>query len=97
TCALPICQQGQPGRRPWRRLTEDYSRPTTDDTYLFMYRIPYPEVHAGHRGSMLWPLSASAIALVVLTGFSLLLTLSITRPLDRLRSAVHDLGQTAYQ
>jgi len=35
--------------------------------------------------------------LVVLTGFSLLLTLSITRPLDRLRGAVHDLGQTTYQ
>ncbi|KSO74125.1 sensor histidine kinase [Pseudomonas aeruginosa] len=37
------------------------------------------------------------IALVVLTLFSLLLTLSITRPLNRLRRAVHDLGQTAYQ
>ena len=34
---------------------------------------------------------------MVLTGFSLLLTLSITRPLDRLRRAVHDLGQTTYQ
>jgi len=95
--ALEARQQNQPGRLPWRRLTEDYSSPTTDATYLFMYRIPYPELHAWHRGSMLWPLSAIAIALVVLTGFSLLLTLSITRPLDRLRSAVHDLGQTTYQ
>ncbi len=34
---------------------------------------------------------------MVLTLFSLLLTLSITRPLNRLRRAVHDLGQTAYQ
>jgi signal transduction histidine kinase len=37
------------------------------------------------------------IALVVLTLFSLLVTLSITRPLSRLRGAVHDLGQTTYQ
>lgn len=37
------------------------------------------------------------IALVVLTLFSLLVTLSITRPLGRLRGAVHDLGQTTYQ
>ncbi len=34
---------------------------------------------------------------MVLTLFSLLVTLSITRPLSRLRGAVHDLGQTAYQ
>ena len=41
--------------------------------------------------------SALGIALVVLTLFSLLVTFSITRPLSRLRSAVHDLGQTTYQ
>lgn len=34
---------------------------------------------------------------MVLTLFSLLVTLSITRPLSRLRGAVHDLGQTTYQ
>ncbi len=82
---------------PWRRLTEDYTSPASGDTYLFIYRIPHPELRAWHRGSLFWPLSALAIALVVLSGFSLLLTLSITRPLDRLRSAVHDLGQTTYQ
>ena len=42
-------------------------------------------------------MSALAIALVVLTLFSLLVTLSITRPLSRLRGAVHDLGQATYQ
>ena len=42
-------------------------------------------------------MSALGIALVVLTLFSLLVTLSITRPLSRLRGAVHDLGQTTYQ
>nr|WP_250646628.1 HAMP domain-containing sensor histidine kinase [Pseudomonas oligotrophica] len=84
-------------RLPWRRLTDDYTSPATGATYLFIYRIPLPELQAWHRGSLLWPISALGIALVVLAGFSLLLTLSITRPLGRLRSAVHDLGQTTYQ
>ncbi|WP_420793336.1 sensor histidine kinase [Pseudomonas rubra] len=84
-------------RLPWRRLTEEYTSPDTGETYLLIYRIPHPELDAWHRDSLLWPLSALGIALVVLTLFSLLVTLSITRPLSRLRSAVHDLGQTTYQ
>ncbi|MDD0972575.1 sensor histidine kinase [Pseudomonas fontis] len=82
---------------PWRRLTEEYTSPETSETYLLIYRIPHPELAAWHRESLLWPLSALGIALVVLTLFSLLVTLSITRPLSRLRGAVHDLGQTSYQ
>ena len=82
---------------PWRRLTAEYTSEKTGDTYLLIYRIPHPELDAWHRNSLLWPLSALAIALVVLTLFSLLVTLSITRPLSRLRGAVHDLGQTTYQ
>lgn len=81
---------------PWRQLTTEYSS-ANGETYLFIYRIPHPELAAWHRDSLFWPLSALIIALVVLTLFSLLLTLSITRPLDRLRGAVHDLGQTTYQ
>lgn len=81
---------------PWRRLTQEYSGPD-GESYLFIYRIPHPELDAWHRSSLAWPLAALGIALVVLTVFSLLLTLSITRPLDRLRRAVHDLGRTAYQ
>ncbi|MDV9033168.1 HAMP domain-containing sensor histidine kinase [Pseudomonas sp. RAC1] len=84
-------------RLPWRRLTEEYTSPTTGQTYLLIYRIPHPELMAWHRESLIWPLSALGIALVVLTLFSLLVTLSITRPLSRLRGAVHDLGQTTYQ
>jgi two-component system OmpR family sensor kinase len=84
-------------RLPWRRLTEEYTSPETGETYLLIYRIPHPELDAWHRDSLLWPLSALGIALVVLTLFSLLVTLSITRPLSRLRGAVHDLGQTTYQ
>lgn len=84
-------------RLPWRRLSVDYTSPHSGETYLFIYRIPIPEVAAWQRDSLLWPLSALGIAMLVLTLFSLWLTLSITRPLDRLRGAVHDLGQTAYQ
>lgn len=95
--AFEARQENTSGRLPWRRLTTDYTSPLTGETYLFIYRIPNPELQAWHRDSLFWPLSALVIALVVLTGFALLLTLSITRPLDRLRSAVHDLGQTTYQ
>lgn len=82
---------------PWRRLTSEYISPISGETFLFLYRIPRTEVAAWHRESLFGPLSALSIALVVLTLFSVLLTLSITRPLNRLRGAVHDLGQTAYQ
>jgi len=95
--AFEARQENTSGRLPWRRLTTDYTSPLTGETYLFIYRIPNPELQAWHRDSLFWPLSALGIALIVLTGFSLLLTLSITRPLDRLRGAVHDLGQTTYQ
>ncbi|TBU99990.1 HAMP domain-containing sensor histidine kinase [Stutzerimonas kirkiae] len=95
--ALEARRQHRAEQLPWRRLTSEYTSPTSDETYLFIYRIPHPELDEWHRDSLLWPLSAIGIALIVLSGFSLLLTLSITRPLDRLRGAVHDLGQTSYQ
>lgn len=90
-------RHGTDNQLPWRRLTVEYTSPTTAETYLLIYRIPYPELDTWHRQSLIWPLSALGIALVVLTLFSLLVTLSITRPLSRLRVAVHDLGQTTYQ
>ncbi|WP_426141639.1 sensor histidine kinase [Pseudomonas sp. DWP3-1-2] len=95
--AFEARQQADPRQLPWRRLTSEYTSPKTDETYLLIYRIPHPELDAWHRDSLMWPLSALGIALVVLTLFSLLVTLSITRPLSRLRGAVHDLGQTTYQ
>ncbi|AJO77222.1 MULTISPECIES: sensor histidine kinase [Pseudomonas] len=95
--ALEARQNNDDRRLPWRRLTTEYTSPKTGDTYLMIYRIPHPELGAWHRDSLMWPLSALTIALVVLTLFSLLVTLSITRPLSRLRGAVHDLGQTTYQ
>lgn len=89
----------QPNKRslPWRRLTSEYTSPASGETYLFIYRVPRAELDAWHRGSLFWPASALSIALVVIGLLSLLLTLSITRPLNRLRGAVHDLGQTSYQ
>ncbi|WP_277505325.1 sensor histidine kinase [Pseudomonas hunanensis] len=95
--AFEARQHNDERRLPWRRLTEEYTSPGSGETYLLIYRIPHPELAAWHRESLIWPLSALGIALVVLTLFSLLVTLSITRPLSRLRGAVHDLGQTSYQ
>ncbi|HHX35923.1 MAG TPA: HAMP domain-containing histidine kinase [Gammaproteobacteria bacterium] len=81
---------------PWRRITQEVTD-SNDKSYLFVYRIANSELGAWQRNNGLRPLSALAIALVVLSVMSLLLTLSITRPLSRLRDAVHDLGQTTYQ
>ena len=69
-------QHNDQRRLPWRRLTEEYTSPSSGETYLLIYRIPHPELDAWHRESLLWPLSALGIALVVLTLFSLLVTLS---------------------
>jgi signal transduction histidine kinase len=95
--AFEARQNNDDRRLPWRRLTAEYTSPKTAETYLLIYRIPHPELDAWHRESLLWPLSALGISFVVLTLFSLLVTFSITRPLSRLRGAVHDLGQTTYQ
>ena len=95
--ALEARQGDDPRPLPWRRLTAEYTSDKTGETYLLIYRVPHPALDAWHRDSLMWPLSALGIALVVLTLFSLMVTLSITRPLSRLRGAVHDLGQTTYQ
>lgn len=81
----------------WRQITQQYTSPITDDNYLFIYRIPFAELAAWQRSSSWFPISTLIIAFIVLTVFSILLTLSITRPLSRLRQAVHDLGRTVYQ
>ncbi|MBX8489998.1 HAMP domain-containing histidine kinase [Pseudomonas cichorii] len=95
--AFEARQQDDSRQLPWRRLTTEYTSDSTGITYLLIFRIPHPEIEDWHRQSLMWPLSALGISLVVLTLFSLFVTLSITRPLSRLRGAVHDLGQTSYQ
>jgi signal transduction histidine kinase len=83
-------------RLPWRRITQEVTG-KQGAIYLFVYRIPHSELGAWQRSDGLRPISALVIALSVLTLMSLLLTISITRPLNRLRDAVHDLGRTSYQ
>lgn len=79
-------------RLPWRRITQEVTG-SSGQNYLFIYRIARSEL----SGYGLRPWGALLIALVVLSLMSALLTLSITRPLSRLRHAVHDLGHTSYQ
>jgi len=79
-------------RSTWRTITQEVTGNNEHD-YLFVYRIARSELsHVGFR-----PWGALLIAFLVLTLMSILVTLSITRPLNRLRHAVHDLGQTSYQ
>lgn len=81
---------------PWRRLTQEYQS-ADGEQWLFIYRIPHPILASWQRDSLLLPVSALLVALLVLSLLSLHLTHFITRPLRRLRTAVHDLGQTSYQ
>ena len=92
-----LAREAQQDQRPlpWRRITQEITG-STGQVYLFVYRIAHSELGAWQRKNGLRPISALIIALIVLTAMSLLLTLSITRPLNRLRNAVHDLGQTTY-
>jgi len=80
----------------WRRLTQEVSS-QQGNTYLFIHRIPRSELAKWQYGHGFGPLLLVFVALIVLTLISLLLTFSITRPLMRLRHAVHELGETAYQ
>ena len=82
---------------PWRRVSEEYTSPLTGNAYLFIYRIPHNELFAWQRQAWLWPVSVTLLGLTILVIFSFLLTLSITKPLNSLRNAVHDLGLSAYQ
>lgn len=79
-----------------RRLTQELE---LDDgsSLLFVYRIPNLELHKWQNSRGLGGVTLLTVAMLVITLASLLLTLSITRPLTRLRQAVHELGEAAYQ
>lgn len=98
---LPVKAHPTHPRKPspptWRQLTEEYTSPQTGNSYLFIYRISRVELAKWHRTNLWLPISALIITLIILTIISLLLTLSITNPLNRLRVAVKALGRTAYQ
>ncbi len=80
----------------WRRLTMEITA-DNGESYLFVYRINKNELAKWLYGHGLGPLLLIIAAFLVLAVVSLLLTASITRPLTRLRKAVHELGETAYQ
>lgn len=80
----------------WRRLTQEVVL-NSEQNLLFVYRVPMPELTKWQMSRGLGPTTTLIIAILVITAASLLLTLSITRPLRRLRLAVHELGETAYQ
>lgn len=81
----------------WRQITQEYTSAKTNTSYLFIYRIPLGQLNAWQRNSLWFPFSGVVATLIVLTIFSILLTLSITKPLKKLRQAVDDLGRTEYQ
>lgn len=93
----PPDKQGTPPPPPWRQVTQAYTSPLTGENYLFIYKIPRLELINWQRKSAWRPISGIVITLGVLLLFSLFLTLSITRPLKKLRGAVNDLGRTEYQ
>ena len=53
-------------RLPWRRITQEVSD-SQGRSYLFIYRIAHSELGAWQRNNGLRPLSALAIALVILS------------------------------
>ncbi|MCL2309826.1 MAG: HAMP domain-containing histidine kinase [Proteobacteria bacterium] len=83
------------------RLDQDYHRLTHEYTsengghYVFRFLLPTNRVHAW-RAYVLLPVNA-VVALFAVTLASWLLSLSITRPIHRLRDAVEKLGKTDYQ
>lgn len=80
----------------WRRLTQEVVL-HSEQNLLFVYRVPLAELSKWQISRGLGPVTTLLIAVLVITVVSLLLTFSITRPLRRLRHAVHELGETAYQ
>lgn len=83
-------------RSTWRRLTQEVSL-NPEQNLLFVYRVPPEELRKWQTSRLSEPGTMLVVAVLVITLVSLLLTLSITRPLMRLRNAVHELGETSYQ
>lgn len=83
-------------RSTWRRLTQEVSL-NPEQNLLFVYRIPPAELAKWRHSHGFGPQALLLIAVLVIMLVSLLLTFSITRPLMRLRHAVHELGETTYQ
>ncbi|MDR2173231.1 MAG: HAMP domain-containing histidine kinase [Burkholderiales bacterium] len=76
------------------RINYDYAS-ESGNHYVFRFSLPIREVRAQSR-MLFWPL-ITIVALFAVTLASWLLSLSITRPIHRLRDAVEKLGKTDYQ
>lgn len=89
---------GQHGmhRGRWLRITQEVSSASGQE-YLFVYRLPNEQINVWQRGNWIIPTSLAAITLLVLLSVSFWLATSITRPINKLRHAVHELGQSSYQ
>lgn len=85
-----------PAHSGWRRMTQELVD-SNDEAYLFVFRAQRNDLAKWQYGHGLGPVLLTLVSLVVLSLISWLLTSSITRPLSRLRHAVHELGQTSYQ
>jgi signal transduction histidine kinase len=76
------------------RINHDYTS-KNGNHYVFRFSLPARQVRAQSH-LLFWPLNI-IIALFAVTLASWLLSLSITRPIHRLRNAVEKLGKTDYQ
>jgi signal transduction histidine kinase len=81
-------------RQEFYRINYEYTS-ESGSHYVFRFSLPTRQVHTlSHM--LLWPLNI-IIALFAVTLASWLLSLTITRPIHRLRDAVEKLGKTDYQ
>ncbi|AKX44129.1 hypothetical protein AKN87_02675 [Thiopseudomonas alkaliphila] len=80
----------------WRRVTQEVHTPTGQEL-LFVYRIAQQELQRWQLNHWLKISSYLAVTLLLLLVISLLLSLSITRPIQRLRLAVQDLANTNFK
>lgn len=88
--------RGMMHRGQWMRLTQEVTSESGQE-YLFVFRIPESRINFWQTGAWFVISCLLLIALVVLVSISFWLTSSITNPLNKLRHAVHELGQSSYQ
>ncbi len=79
----------------FHRITYEYAS-EGGNHYIFRFLLPLHQVRIWQSRTLFWPLHA-VVALFAVTLASWLLSLTITRPIHRLRDAVEKLGKTDYR
>lgn len=79
----------------FHRIIYEYTS-ESGNPYIFRFLLPAQQVRSWQARTLFWPL-ITVIALFAITLASWLLSLTITRPIHRLRDAVEKLGRTDYQ